>query len=242
MEAKRSLGQNFFINSNLGEYIINILKQSGVNTVVEIGPGMGFFTEKLLKSFSKVSAIEKDTQLTNSLRLSYPNLNIVNEDFLDIDLNSIVDKDSMFFGSLPFNVSKPIIAKVIESKHFTRPSFFIVQKEVAEKYLYKEPYSVLSLNTAIYAQCKKIIDISPDSFKPKPNVYSSLISFTPNCRDINNVEKIKQLIKLSFRQPRKNIHNNLRGTKYENVLGKYSTFRPQQLSLDDYIQIYKYSL
>lgn len=242
MEAKRSLGQNFFINKNLGEYIINTLGNGNKDSIIEIGPGIGFFTEKLLNSFKNVIAIEKDTQLADSLSKTFPKLKVINKDFLDINFEEIIQEDTIFFGSLPFNVSKPIIRKIIESKYFTKQSFFIVQKEVADKYLYKEPYSVLSLSTAIYANCKKIIDISPDSFRPRPNVYSSLISFTPTNKDVDNKKDIEELIKLSFRQPRKNISNNLKRTKFGKVLDKYKTLRPQQLSLDDYIQIYKYSL
>jgi 16S rRNA (adenine1518-N6/adenine1519-N6)-dimethyltransferase len=241
MEAKRSLGQNFFVNKNLGEYTINLLP-TNVNTVIEIGPGMGFFTEKLLHSFPRVIAIEKDTQLSSSLQSKYSNLDIYNEDFLDINLGNIVKEDTIFFGSLPFNVSKPIIRKIIESKYFTKQSFFIVQKEVAEKYLYKEPYSILSLSTKIYADCKKVIDISPESFRPKPNVYSSLISFTPNNKNVENTKDIEDLIKLCFKQPRKNVNNNLKGTRFKKIEDRYKTVRPQQLSLDDFIQIYKYSL
>lgn len=242
MEAKRSLGQNFFINKNLGDYITNILAQNKDDSIIEIGPGMGFFTERLLNIFPNVIAIEKDIQLANSLTTTYPNLSVINKDFLEINFDEIINKDTIFFGSLPFNVSKPIIRKIIESKYFIKQSFFIVQKEVAEKYLYKQPYSVLSLSTAIYASCKKILDISPDSFRPKPNVNSGLISFIPNNRKIDNKKDIEELIKLSFRQPRKNINNNLKGTRFEKIIDKYKTLRPQQLSLDDYIQIYKYSL
>ena len=242
MKAKRSLGQNFFINKNLGEYIINTLKQSSGNDVIEIGPGMGFFTQMLLSSFNSVTAVEKDTQLTEALKQQFPTLNVINKDFLDTNLESIVKRDSFFFGSLPFNVAKPIIRKIVESRYFTNTAFFIVQKEVAEKYIYREPYSVLSLTTAIYADCKKIVDISPDSFRPRPNVNSSLISFTPNNRDVEDSQNIEKLIQLSFRHPRKNMANNLKNTKYENGLGEYKTLRPQQLSLEQYIQIYKYSL
>jgi len=242
MEAKRSLGQNFFVNKHLGEYIIDILKQNKCSNIVEIGPGRGFFTQQLLQNFSSVTAIEKDSELASSLKQQYSKLNIINKDFLDINLDNVINKETVFFGSLPFNVAKPIVRKIIESKYFTIPSFFIVQKEVADKYIYKEPYSTLSLTTAIYSNCKKLLDISPESFRPRPRVNSSLISFIPNSINIPDRQEIEGLITLSFRQPRKNMSNNLKGTKYIKGLNEYKTMRPQQLSLNDYIQIYKYSL
>lgn len=243
MEAKKSLGQNFFVNKHLGEYILNILKETKSKHVIEIGPGTGFFTNQLLSSFNSVTVVEKDNQLATSLSQQYNHLQVINKDFLELNIDEIYkDKDTFFFGSLPFNVSKPIIRKIIESKYFTKPAFFIVQKEVADKYLYKEPYSVLSLTTAIYASCKKILDISPESFRPKPKVNSSLITFTPNFRNVDNRRDIEELIATAFKQPRKNLSNNLKHSKYIKGISEFKTLRPQVLSLDDYIQIYKYSL
>jgi len=241
MKAKKSLGQNFFVNENLGNYIVDILSNSNCTSVVEIGPGLGFFTEKLIKKFKNVIVIEKDKEIAQNLKFQFPKVLVINNDFLDIDLDTIADQNTTFFGSLPFNVSKKIIKKIIESRYFTNPSFFIIQKEVAEKYLYKQPYSILSLTTAIYADCKKVFDISPDSFRPKPHVTSSFISFSPTSRKINNKEDIANLIKLSFRQPRKNILNNLKGTRFEKGTQEFKNLRPEQLSLDDYIKLYKYS-
>jgi len=241
MKAKRSLGQNFFINSNLGDYIINTVKEEDSASIVEIGPGMGFFTQRLINNFKNITVIEKDTQLANTLKSQYPSINVLNKDFLSLDL-SIFEKDCIYFGSLPYNISKPIVRKIIESKNFNKKSFFIVQKEVAEKYIYKEPYSTLSLTTNIYATTKKILDISPESFRPRPNVNSSLISFTPVKRDFKNIPMLEELISLSFKQPRKNLYNNLRGSKYEKGSLPFKTYRPAQLDLDTYIEILNHSL
>ena len=241
MKAKRSLGQNFFINKNLGEYIVNIVCENKCNNIVEIGPGMGFFTNYFVDRFENVTLIEKDSSLAQELKIQFPKTNVINDDFLDISFEEIIKEDAMFFGSLPFNVSKPIIRKIIESKYFKYPSFFIVQKEVAQKYIYRAPYSSLSLTTALYANTKHILDISADSFRPKPNVTSSLISFTPNNLNLDDVKSIENLITLSFKQPRKNIKNNLKNTMFLKGSSKYQLLRPAQLSLEDYISIYKYS-
>jgi 16S rRNA (adenine1518-N6/adenine1519-N6)-dimethyltransferase len=242
MKAKKSLGQNFFINENLGNYIINIVKESNSNTIVEIGPGMGFFTKKLQKEFKNLLLIEKDDNIINNLKLEFPNTKIIHSDFLNFNLKELPNTNISFFGSLPFNVSKPIIRKIIESNYFNKKAFFIIQKEVAKKYLYQPPYSILSLTTSIYAETSKIIDISPDSFRPKPNVTSSLISFSPNKKNLSNKKNLENLITLSFKQPRKNILNNLKGTKFKKGCTSFKTMRPSQLSLENYIEILKNSL
>lgn len=241
MKVKKSLGQNFFINENLGKYIINIITQQECKSIIEIGPGLGFFTQKIINNFDEVTIVEKDRDLAQNLKFQFPKALVINDDFLNINLNSIASKDTIFFGSLPFNVSKKIIEKIIESEYFTRTAFFITQKEVAEKYIYKHPYSILSLTTAVYAECKKMFDISPDSFRPKPHVSSTFISFSPTKRVVKNTDDIKRLIKLSFKQPRKKILNNLKGTQFEKGAQEFKNLRAEQLSLDDFIQLYNHS-
>ncbi|MDX9738771.1 MAG: 16S rRNA (adenine(1518)-N(6)/adenine(1519)-N(6))-dimethyltransferase RsmA [Candidatus Dojkabacteria bacterium] len=239
MKAKRSLGQNFFVNKNLADHIVKKVSENDSKCVVEIGPGLGFFTEKLIPLFEKVIVIEKDSILAENLRLRFPEIEVINTDFLDLKLEDICKGSFTYFGSLPYNVSKPIIRKIVESKNFLQPAYFIIQKEVAQKYIYQKPYNILSLSTAIYAKVEKLFDISPDSFRPKPNVNSSFVSITPNEEIMDNVKDLETLIQTSFRQPRKNLKNNLRGSKYENPDSKYQVMRPADLSLHDYIDILK---
>lgn len=238
MKVKKSLGQNFFVNANLRKYILERLEAPSIRSVVEIGPGLGFFTEKLVEMFTDVTIIEKDRELARNLKLRFPNISVIEADFLDINLDTL-KKKNLYFGSLPYNVSKAIIRKVVQHKSFSEKALFIVQKEVGEKYIYKEPYNILSLTTHIYANTKKEFDIAPDSFRPKPKVTSSLISLTPNKIEDIQIEKLEELIKLSFRQPRKNLRNNLKNTEYFDKSVKYLNLRPAQLSLDTYISILK---
>lgn len=235
MKAKKSLGQNFFINKNLGEKIISYIPDN--KTVVEIGPGQGFFTDLLKKKNNPLIVIEKDKELALGLKSIYPDLNIFEDDFLSFDLNKLPSKDIVFYGSLPYNVSKPIIKKIIESSYFTNAAYFIIQKEVAEKYIYREPYNILSLTTAIYAHVKKLFDIKPDSFRPKPKVTSSLIVIEPLKRSFQDENLLKDLIMQSFKQPRKNLKNNLKNTPFESLINTNSLKRPSDLSLEEYVQI-----
>ncbi|MGI6423304.1 MAG: 16S rRNA (adenine(1518)-N(6)/adenine(1519)-N(6))-dimethyltransferase RsmA [Candidatus Dojkabacteria bacterium] len=234
MKPKRALGQNFFINKNLGDHIINTLVKSNSKGVLEIGPGLGFFTERLIKVFNDLIVVEKDNALAKNLQLLFPNIRVINEDFLDLELDTF--KDITYFGSLPYNVSKPIIKKIIQSNTFKNPAYFIIQKEVAEKYIYIRPYNILSLTTAIYADVKKLLDISPSSFKPQPNVESSLVVFYPKKEIFGKYAELEKLITMAFKQPRKTLKNNLKGTKYINLEG-FESARAEELSLDNYISI-----
>lgn len=237
MKAKKSLGQNFFINENLGKYILDRIDHSNIDTVVEIGPGLGFFTKKLIERFKNIIVIEKDFELAQNLQREYPQITVINEDFLEIDLKDITKKDVIYFGSLPYNVSKPIIRKIVTDSSFVHSGYFIVQKEVAEKYLYRKPYNILSLTTNIYSNVKKEFDISPASFRPQPKVTSALISFTKKERYKIDNKELEELIKSAFKQPRKSLRNNLKNTKYRDRIDEYADRRPAELSLEEYISL-----
>lgn len=246
MKAKKSLGQNFFINQNLAKSIVNISLQTNPDIVVEIGPGKGYFTQ-LISSVhkEKIILIEKDTALATDLRLSIQNAEVKNIDFLDWnfeELSTYKGKSILFFGSLPYNVSKMIIRKIIESEYFNNDCFFIIQKEVAEKYSAKESESnLLSMETELYAKAKREFDISPASFTPRPKVTSSFIRFSPTKKifDIDKKE-FKSFLKLAFRQPRKTLRNNLKGLlfKDQEIVETLLSKRAQHLSLDEYIFLF----
>lgn len=237
MKAKKSLGQNFFTNENLSRYILDRIDNNNIDTVVEIGPGLGFFTKKLVDRFKNVIVIEKDFELAQNLQREFPQITVLNKDFLEIDLKQITKEDVIYFGSLPYNVSKPIIRKIVTDPSFVSSGHFIVQKEVAEKYLYRKPYNILSLTTNIYSNVKKEFDISPASFRPQPKVTSALISFTKKERYKIDNKELEELIKSAFKQPRKSLRNNLKNTKYRDRIDEYADRRPAELSLEEYISL-----
>ncbi len=238
---KKSLGQNFFINEHLGQRIISHVGQEIPDLIVEIGPGRGFFTQKLSKITSNLLLIEKDDELAKELSLSYPN--VLNIDFLDWDfkeLNSEKSKKIIFFGSLPYNVSKPIIQKIISSEFFNNNCYFIIQKEVADKYIAKSPNSnILSLKSQLFANPTKLFDISPGSFFPPPKVTSSLICFAPKLQKIQlDNEKFIKFLEKSFKSPRKTLRNNLKGTNFNADILALLDKRPQELTLDEYLFLF----
>lgn len=238
---KKSLGQNFFINEHLGERIIDYIAQENPDLIVEIGPGRGFFTQKLSKITPNLLLIEKDNELAQELSLTYPNT--INTDFLDWNFKELEeekDKKIIFFGSLPYNVSKPIIQRIISSEFFNNNCYFIVQKEVAEKYIAKSPDSnILSLKSQLSAISTKLLDISPGSFFPPPKVTSSLICFAPKPEKIQvNNEKFVKFLEKSFRSPRKTLRNNLKGTNFNTDTLALLDKRPQELTLDEYLFLF----
>lgn len=245
VESKKSLGQNFFVNKNLAKQIGNTVLQENPDVIVEIGPGTGSFTQFLLQGNSKLILVEKDNSLSKTLTENYPFAIVINTDFLEWDLDELVQykgKRILFFGSLPYNVSKPIIKKIIESKYFNTNSYFIVQKEVAQKYTTFAPNnSYLSAHTQLYTKVTRLLDISPESFKPRPRVNSSFVRFSPNKFDPDiNKMAFEKFLKSCFKQPRKTLRNNLKNSfAFENEKAKeLLSKRPQHLSLKEFLFLF----
>lgn len=240
MKVKKSLGQNFFINENLGNRIIEYVFSENPDVLVEIGPGTGFFTRKLAVKDIPLLLIEKDDTLAQHLKAEFPKAHVVNKDFLDWDfeeLSMYENKEILFFGSLPYNASKPIIQKIITSNHFSN-AYFIIQKEVAEKYTSLQS-NILNLKSRLYANPKKILDISPGSFMPKPKVNSTYIKFTHTNKtfDFDKTAFVSFLEKC-FRSPRKMLSNNLQGITTNNISNQLLTKRPADISMEEYIDIF----
>lgn len=244
MKIKKSLGQNFFINENLGRRIVDFVKSQSPDLIVEIGPGRGFFTQKLAEIASNLVLIEKDDLLSQNLKEMFPNTKVLNKDFLDWNFEELapfVNQKIVFFGSLPYNVSKPIIHKILESKFFNGNCYFIIQREVAEKYIAQPPNSnVLSIKTQLFAKPKKLMDIHPGSFLPQPKVTSSLIQFSPIPRNpqIVDTHLFIHFVENCFRSPRKTLRNNLKNTTLDPEFEELFSKRPQELSIEQYIQIF----
>ncbi|MDD4382194.1 MAG: rRNA adenine dimethyltransferase family protein, partial [Candidatus Dojkabacteria bacterium] len=198
----------------------------------------GFFTEKLIKGGKNVLAIEKDDNFAKELILK--NISVLNIDFQEWNFKEIEGKDVIFFGSLPYNVSKRIISKIIESKYFKNNAYFIIQKEVAEKYINKEPNNnLLSIKTSLYANVKKVLDIGPNSFKPAPKVNSCLTVFLQNKQsDIKEMASFQHFLEIAFTHPRKTLKNNLKKYRFKKKVGTLLDKRPQHLSTQQYIELF----
>jgi 16S rRNA (adenine1518-N6/adenine1519-N6)-dimethyltransferase len=233
VKPKRSLGQNFFINSELKKKIVNTVLQEQPEHITEIGPGKGAFTKAFYDLTDSLTLVEKDSLMADILENKFPDADIHNVDFLEFKLGNT---QTVYFGSLPFNVANDIIKKIISSYTFTNPAFFVIQKEVAEKYRNIER-NPLGLIREIYADFEKMFDIKPGNFKPRPNVTSSFVKFVPH-EKYTDIDKgaLELLIERSFRMPRKTVRNNLKPYNYDipiTLEGK----RPHEIDLKGYVSI-----
>ena len=255
IKAKKSLGQNFLIDNKILETIVNITLIEN-KTILEIGPGSGNLTSFILKKKpKKIIVVEKDTVLANKLNNNFKNqLTVINKDILKIDENSLSNENLIVFGNLPYNISTEILSKWIINlnDNFWFDSLILMfQKEVADRIIAKfntSSYGRLSILSNWKLNIKKICDIKPESFSPKPKIDSSLLFFSPkkNFFKIKNPKTLEKITRIFFNHRRKMLRKpfNQLFNGNEHILNKLKidlNLRPQNLDFEKYYQLtYEY--
>jgi len=252
LKPKKSLGQNFLINNEIIEKIVG----SGNITnriVLEIGPGTGNLTKAILKKKpKKLFVIEKDTDLSELLRKNFHyEIEIINEDILKFNEKKLTNEKIVVFGNLPYNISTEILCKWIinvDNDNFWFDELILMfQKEVADRIIAKfntSNYGRLAIISNWKLNIKKICDINPDSFSPRPKIYSTLLHFTPNnnffkISEPKNLEKITRIFfshrRKMIKKPFNQIFNG--NSKILDKLKIDLNLRPQNLDLLTYYNL-----
>jgi len=263
ISANKSLGQNFLINEEAVYDIVKNAEISKDDLVIEIGPGLGTLTKELLEKAGKVIAIELDKRmieiLTDRFKL-YDNFELINEDVLKVDLNSLIKenlngrlKSAKIVANLPYYITTPIIMKLLEENLNIESITVMIQKEVADR-LIEIPggKNTGAITYAIYyhAIAEEVLKVMPNSFIPEPAVESKVIKLTirkEKAVKVNNEELMFKIIKYSFMQRRKTLVNaleksNIFTSKEEiiKILDKLELnqkIRGEELTLKDYCNI-----
>jgi len=218
----KSLGQNFLIDGNIIKKIVEIADLDENSGVIEIGPGFGTLTQVLCRKAKKVLAIEVDKSLKEVHRgtLNYPNLKIIYEDFLKVDVNKLIEEefqglDVKIAANLPYYITTPIIMKILEEKYNISKIVVMVQKEVAQRLSAKAgtgDYGAITLAVRYRADTDIKMIVPNTVFMPKPKVDSAVVEFKilsePRIK-VMDEEMLFAVIKASFGQRRKTILNGL---------------------------------
>ena len=253
IRAKKSLGQNFLIDQKIISKIVNILELKNRN-ILEIGPGTGNLTEGILKENpKKVLVIEKDGNLTNLLKEKFKNkIDIINEDILKIDENLLSEQTLTVFGNLPYNISTEILCKWIlniKKKIWFDSLILMFQKEVADRIISDfdtKSYGRLTILANWRLDIKKICDISPVSFQPKPKIESTVLFFKPKKKffPFKNSKNLEKITRIFFMHRRKMIKKPYSQLFNENIhiaskIGIDLNLRPQNLDFETYFKLTK---
>ena len=252
---KKIYGQNFIIDENIINSIIETSDIDKDTLVIEVGPGAGSLTYKLGKYAGEVIAYEIDTSLKELLSENISQLNnvkVIYEDFLKSNIKSVIKEYSYkkiyLVANLPYYITTPIILKVIEEELLIDKMVVMVQKEVGDRFKARpgsKDYGSLSVYLNYYYDVKKVLDVSKNVFIPKPNVDSIVVEFKKkeSLKYLKDKNVFFKLVRDSFKQKRKTLKNNLRDydlSKIEKILEKYNmdlSIRAEQIPIDIFIDI-----
>jgi 16S rRNA (adenine1518-N6/adenine1519-N6)-dimethyltransferase len=253
IKAKKSLGQNFLIDREVLEKIVSITDITNKD-VLEIGPGSGNLTTYILKKKpKKLYVVEKDDDLAILLKEKFDTeIEIINDDILKVSESTISDQKLSVFGNLPYNISTEILSKWILNigSNFWFDSLVLMfQKEVADRIISEfnnSNYGRLSILSSWKLNVKKILDIKPKSFSPRPKIDSSLLLFTPKenffkLKDPKNLEKITRIFFSQRRKMLKKPFNQVfdNGKEVAEKFGIDLNLRPQNLEPEVYFKLVK---
>ena len=253
IKAKKSLGQNFLIDRNVLDQIVNVVEITN-KEVLEIGPGSGNLTSFILKKKpKKFYVIEKDDDLASILSDKFVNeITVINDDVLKISEDKISNEKLVVFGNLPYNISTEILSKWITNlgnKFWFESLVLMFQKEVADRIIAASntsKYGRLSILSNWKLNIKKIIDIKPISFSPRPKIDSTLLIFTPkdNFFELKDAKNLEMITRVFFSQRRKMLKKPFNHVfkNAEEISKKFNidlNLRPQNLDPEMYFKLVK---
>lgn len=262
--ANKKLGQNFLIDENVLNRIVDSSNIKKDDLVIEIGPGLGTLTSKLLEIAGKVICIELDNKMVNILNerfLGYKNLEIINDDVLKVDLKKLIEENKKensienvkIVANLPYYITTPIIMKLLEEKLDIESITIMIQKEVADR-ISAIPGSknsgAITYSVYYYAEAEEVLTVPNTSFIPEPEVESEVIKL--NLRktrpvELKDEEKFFKIVKYAFMQRRKTLVNALQNSglfeskeQIENILENINIdkkVRGEALTIEQFAEI-----
>jgi 16S rRNA (adenine1518-N6/adenine1519-N6)-dimethyltransferase len=219
--ARRRLGQNFLVEHNVVDRIIDAVRPGSDETIIEIGPGRGVLTSRLLTMAGRVVAIELDRDLVPHLRERFAdavNLNLVEADALKVDFCAAVEPatSARVVANLPYNVATAILQRLIEQRSCIGEMTLMLQREVVDRITAEAGSSergFLSVFVEAYCETEKLFDVRPQAFRPIPKVWSTVLRLRVRphiAAEVTDESLLWQVVSAGFAQRRKTILNNLR--------------------------------
>ncbi len=260
IEPRRSKGQNFLISEKVYDKIVELADISEKDTILEVGPGLGFLTAKLAEKAKKVIAVELDDVLSGFLKdaiksQGVENVEVINQNILDIGLNSkfqTANSKLKIVANLPYNITSVFLRKFLSENEFKPDSMVLMlQKEVAQRITARPgKMSLLACSVQLYADAEIVLDVPSKLFWPRPKVDSAVVKLRiKNERSRFDEKKLFQLLKFGFAAKRKMLRNNLaagyriKPAEVDLIMaevGLKGSSRPQDLSIEDWLLLYEH--
>lgn len=254
VKAKKALGQHFLTDLSVAGRIAGCIerenlpddaKKWGSLPVMEVGPGMGVLSQFLMQAGRVVKAVEIDPESVGYLNRVFPSLDVIEGDFLKMDLNDVYTGEFALIGNYPYNISSQIFFKVLDNKERIPLVAGMLQKEVAERICSgpgSKVYGILSVLLQAWYDCEYLFNVPPGVFAPPPKVMSGVIRLTRNSRETLGCDEkmFKTVVKTAFGQRRKTLRNSLGGLIPAGspiLADPLMALRPERLGVEDFIRL-----
>jgi len=247
VRPKKYLGQHFLTDASIAARIGDALQNESNFPVLEIGPGTGILTKELIKrNFSNLILAEIDTESVEYLKKNFDTtkFNLLEADFLKMDLSAFCDSEMCIIGNFPYNISSQIFFKALENREKVSEIVCMIQKEVAERIASKEGskvYGILSVLMQLYYRCEYLFTVHEHVFNPPPKVKSGVVRFVRYRLAIECVDekKLFMVVKTAFNQRRKTLRNSLKSmlTSETDMSHRFWNLRPEQLSPEEFVEL-----
>ena len=253
IKPSKKLGQNFLVDDNLLDFIVRTADIHENDKVIEVGPGLGVLTKKLVESAKEVIAVEFDSRLAEYIRTSITkdNFKLIESDALKVDFNALCsdNRDWRLIANLPYSITTPLLATFSEMNTPPTDMLFLLQKESADRFAAKpcsKEYGAITVKIQTIFDVKTVRTVSPGVFFPKPEVTSAIVKFTrkDSYPAREKLLKISKLAQLAFSHRRKKVVNNI-SAKYPaadvkslfSEIGIDLNARAEQISVSDYSRL-----
>lgn len=249
-KPRKRFGQHFLHDPLVIQRIVHAIDPQPLETIIEIGPGLGALTLPLLKTKANLQAIEFDRDLVAFWQENYPQLPIYACDALAFDFAQLAKPNKIkVIGNLPYNISTPLIFHLLEQMTAISEMVFMVQKEVADRLVAtpneRADYGRLSIMVQCFCEVETLFEVGAGAFNPPPKVESAVVRFVPHEVPLLKLEEMQpfsDFIAKAFSQRRKTLRNNLKGlideTQFLNAKIDQSA-RPETLTIHDFIRLFR---
>ncbi len=247
----KRFGQNYLRDENIIDKIIDEFDIKEGDNILEIGPGRGALTEKLYNKTNSLTIVEIDRRVIDALSEKFSLAKIINQNFLTLSLHELKATDGKLriIGNIPYNITSPILFKLIEERESIADALLMVQYEVAKRILSSpgtKDYGILSVIINFFSEVKLCFKISPNVFYPKPKVFSAIIKITFNKKIPENFDDrlFIDIVKAAFGKRRKTLKNSLGNSMFKDIdfnnLGDLLSKRAEELSTEGFLKLYNF--
>ena len=241
MSVRKRFGQHFLVDERVIDRIHSLLAIHRRDRILEVGPGRGALTAGLLESADKVVAIEIDRELAGMLKTRFAELDVIESDVLDVEVDQF--SGMRVVGNLPYNISSPLLARLLADASSIRDMHFMLQREVAQR-LTSDPgsraWGRLSVIAQYHCDVNYLFDVNAQAFEPAPSVESAFVRLEPRQRELNPVsmERFNAVVRQAFGQRRKRVSNALKELDVAwHQIGIDPSLRAEQIDVDGFVRI-----